>query len=145
MRVQNAGKAVFGRPNNERIVLNVSPNMIGLGNMLVKMRPGDQQRATYGVEHLLGEMNGNHDCNPVSSSGPGDILLVDSPFFQPLSDEVEALIIRPNEVINLVLRKVLAVPLVVRVADFHQVLFQDMELRLRERDSKTEYVVRRSR
>jgi len=70
---------------------------------------------------------------------------VNSPTFQPLSDEVEALIIRPNEIIDLVLRKVLAVPLMVWVADFHQVLFQDVEPRLRKRDSKTKDMVRGSK
>ena len=90
-------------------------------------------------------MKGNHDGNPIFCSGPGDVFLVHPPTFQPLSDEVETLIIRPDEIIDLVLRKILAVPLMVWVAYFHQVLFQDVELRLRKRYSKAKDVVRGSK
>ena len=72
-------------------------------------------RITYSLEHFLSETHRDLHCNPVLRRRTRQIVLVDAMGGKPLIDKVDALVLRRNEGLDLLLGEVLAVAIVERI------------------------------
>jgi hypothetical protein len=98
---------------------------------------------TYSVKHLFGSADRNADFEPVSRGGPNQVFLRDGMRGKPLVYELDALGTGGHELLHRGLGQVLAIPRMIGIAHFIQVLLQEFEVTLRQTNAKVDDVVRR--
>jgi hypothetical protein len=95
----------------------------------------------FRIEHLLCQADRNFKSDPIFGWGSNEFVFHDTEAGNPLVYQVQALVMGCDKPFDLFLGKVLAIALMVRIADFVEVLFQNMEVRLWESNTKHDFVV----
>ncbi len=94
----------------------VGPDMIFLARDDESERVETRDMYTYGFEHLLSLADWDLHENPVSGRRTRQVVLIDAMRSKPFIHEVDALVLRRDERLDLFLGKVLAVAVMERIA-----------------------------
>jgi len=100
-----------------------------------------QANGSYRVQHLLDESDRDGQLDPIAGWGEVTMGQVDPMGAEPFLDEVDAFLVRSDEAFHFFFGQMCAIPRVIWVAYFVEMLLEYMEVWLRKTDPEDDGMV----